>query len=356
MLTFSFYYLASALYFDNKSLVDFISICFSVAFYPIFGFFVAKFLFDNKASEQNLFKYYAFLVISVAFLNSIIIIAEFIFPYLRGLVESVLAQGDSNINYTDHPFRLRGISSGGGAALSAFNAYSTFLLFFSTNQKNIKPLPSLIIAATLTMACIFLGRTGLIISIVFLIFIFYTIIKNKFLITSLSLIASILLVAGLFYDDLENYFSEQSEVIGWAFEWVDVLTTDNKSTASTDDLITMLFVPDDVYELFFGVGHFEALGSSFRRTDSGYLKTLMALGLFLTIFLYSHIIQLTLKTTNIGIPRRIPVYIIILFFLIEIKEPFLYQNYASRALFLLIGFSWFQKYKVAVTSPPLVKN
>lgn len=60
------------------------------------------------------------------------------------------------------------------------------------------------------------------------------------------------------------------------------------ATESSDGLMTMLFIPD-VLHLFFGNGSFDEVSLGVERSDSGYMKILLASGLFGFIYFYAHL-------------------------------------------------------------------
>ena len=132
------------------------------------------------------------------------------------------------------------------------------------------------------------------------------------------------------------------EIIAWAFEWVDGIYGKKLDSSSADDLKTMLYLPDDPFHLIFGIGFFEGKSEIYPRTDSGYLKTILSIGVVFSLLLYLTLIYLFTKTINISREFKILIYPILIFLIIvEIKEPFIYQNFMGRIIMLLIGASLF---------------
>jgi hypothetical protein len=129
-----------------------------------------------------------------------------------------------------------------------------------------------------------------------------------------------------------------AEISSWAFEWVDGLMSGEVSSSSSDDLGTMLFLPHDVVHLFFGIGFFEGEGRLYPRSDSGYVKTILSIGLLFGGVLYGTIAWMFGQIRKVD--RRYSLFVLSVLgfmFLVEIKEPFLYQNSAARLIFLLSG-------------------
>ena len=82
------------------------------------------------------------------------------------------------------------------------------------------------------------------------------------------------------------------EIIAWAFEWVDGIYGKKLDSSSADDLKTMLYLPDDPFHLIFGIGFFEGKSEIYPRTDSGYLKTILSIGVVFSLLLYLTLIYL----------------------------------------------------------------
>jgi O-antigen ligase len=102
----------------------------------------------------------------------------------------------------------------------------------------------------------------------------------------------------------------------------------------------MLFIPKNIFHLMFGIGFFEGTARIYPRTDSGYLKTLLSIGLPLGLLLYGWIFRLIFhirrKDNLLG---WLSISVILTFGILEIKEPFLYQNFSARLICLVAGGS-----------------
>jgi hypothetical protein len=130
------------------------------------------------------------------------------------------------------------------------------------------------------------------------------------------------------------------EILEYAFEFFYSIESGSTSTASTDDLKSMLYIPENPFHFLFGIGFFDGFNSLYERTDSGYLKTLLSFGFIIGLFFY--LIMFSLLFLPGFVYKELMVFLVPVFLfllLAEIKEPFLYQNYLSRVIMLLAGAS-----------------
>jgi hypothetical protein len=346
-----FYHYFLSIVYDNNG-TYFFSICISMCISILFGFsFVSLISTGKEVRGELIYKLIKLSVIAV-FINSVILLIEFFYPEFKTVLESMLVQNPlANINYEEHAFRFRGLASAGGAALSIVNAVAVWLCVSLAIQGRISKLFALVIISTLCASNIFTGRTGLIFSLLFMFLYLLTIMKSiftlkpkinyKFIVTSISLI--------LFFIILKYIISNielPQEVMNWAFEWTDGLIDGKVDSSSSDGLKDMLYLPENPIHLFFGIGFFEGYSVLYPRTDSGYLKTILSIGLILSLVFYGIIFFLIYQITKLDKSLRLTFFPLILFlFFVEIKEPFIYQNYASRIVFLLIGAYFFIIYQ-----------
>jgi len=324
-----------------------LSIFISLSFSLIFSFAVpAKFFIQSSnnsdTNEVRISIFYKLMkmIVYVIFLNSLIIVVEFYFPSFRDFLEGMLVNNkNSNINYEEHAFRFRGFSASGGASLSVINAVAVWLATMLCINNRLSNLRTILLIIVICASNIFTGRTGLIFSLLFgSFFLIYKYIPDLFRNGFRSLIANISILTIVIYVLPQIQISD--EILDWAFEWSDGLKTGNIDSGSTDELKTMLFMPSNPFHLMFGVGYFEGTSGIYPRTDSGYLKTLFSFGFFWAACLYFLFFKLIFDITKIDKELRSYIFPIIVFLLIvELKEPFIYQNYLSRTLLLLIGSS-----------------
>lgn len=277
------YYGNNPSYFLNISMAVIISI--------LFSWFFAEILSANGVPDDSLIETLMMLSVAVIFVNSTIIVSEFFAPDFKSALESIQFQDPgANINYFEHAFRFRGLASGGGAGLSILNALGVLLIIFLVIWRRLPGFVGLLAALVIVASNVFTGRTGLIFGILFLI-ILQTMILSRSMLTGVrGVIGGLLLIfAFVIIVQLVMNIDLDTEVSGWAFEWVDGLMSGKVDSASSDDLESMLFLPDQVQHLFFGIGFFEGDGRLYPRSDSGYVKTILSIGILFGGVLYGMI-------------------------------------------------------------------
>lgn len=336
---FALYSAIMAEFYGNNPLY-FVNICISVIVSIVFSWFFSELLIKSNINGNELVFVIVKLMMWAVFVNSLIIILEYFFPQLKASIESLLyLDVTANINYADHPFRFRGLASAGGASLSIVIAIGILLTAFLFHIGKISGVLSILISLVMAVSNIFTGRTGLIFGLVFFFVLLLLVLKKSMASGMKGKIGAVVLIAsfGLFVNYALN-FKLDPEVASWAFEWVSGLTSGEVSSTSSDDLATMLFLPDNVWHLIFGIGFFEGDGSIYPRSDSGYVKSILTLGLIGSAMLYGLIVNMMLKLRKVD---RVFIWlvgpILIFMLIVEIKEPFLYQNFAARVIFLLSG-------------------
>lgn len=318
----------------------FVNICISVTVSIVFSWFFAELLTKSNIRNAYLVFFIVTLIVWAIFANSLIIVLEYLIPPLKTGIEALLyLDATSNINYADHAFRFRGLASAGGASLSIVNALGILLIAFLFLYGKISGPLGILLALIMVVSNIFTGRTGLIFGIAFfavlLGLVLARLMKSGFKGFAGALL---LLVSFALFMQYALNFQLDPEVALWAFEWVDGLMSGEVSSSSSDDLGTMLFLPDDVTHLFLGTGFFEGDGRLYPRSDSGYVKSILTLGLIGSLLLYGLIAGMLLKLRKVD--KRFSWLVgpvLVFMFIVEIKEPFLYQNFAARVVFLLSG-------------------
>ena len=340
------FYLAFAVYSLTLSLLHnhdgtyFVSICISAIVYNVFGWLVASHLLNSSTNRSEILNQLLAMFVIVAVLNSSIILIEYFSPNVKDVIESILLQvEDSNINYADHPFRLRGLAGAGGAALSVFGGMMLIPLIFLVLNDKVGGGLSLFAALVITCSNIFTGRTGLVLSIG-LTFCLLAIVLIKNLQSGFVgfIRILVLLIFSVSVTALMINFTLDPAVEYWAFEWTRSLESSKVETDSTDAWLGMFFLPDNPIHLFLGVGFFEGTSHIYPRTDPGYLKTILSIGVPLSILFYGFIFFIFSRMIKVSSKY---LWLVITFWgvimLLEIKEPFIYQNYVGRVILLLAG-------------------
>jgi hypothetical protein len=341
-LFLALYHLLLSNLYDNDASY-FLSICISVIISVLFGWLLASYLINQGVQTSDLLDQLLMICTIVAILNSSIILVNFKFPEIKSIIESYLLQNTEGLVYAEHPFQLRGLASAGGAGISVFNSIAVLFLIYLVSNNKITTSFALLSAVVITCSNVFTGRTGLILSLLFtstlLIIILIKNLKSGFIrvISAISVA-----IFSFFLLDYSTIFDLDPEVAGWAFEWVDGLITGKLESASSDDLQTMLFLPDDLIHLLFGVGFFEGVGTIYPRTDSGYIKSILSIGVPLSFLLYFAIIFMFFRVRKVSSKYSwLVVSVLSVMLIVEVKEPFLYQNFTARMILLLSGAAMF---------------
>lgn len=271
-------------------------------------------------------------------LQAFFIILSFVEPSFRDLLSASLANR-GNIE-VDSVLRFRGIHDSGGFNLSAILAlaavYGVYSVYSRANNATIWRFLSIsVIALSITLV----ARTGV---VVFLLGVGLLAIRwhLKSLIVGLAFSAFAALAISLF----QYFFPERFEffstyVFDYAFEiFINYSKGQGLTSASTDDLKSMLFVPD-LLNIIAGSGSFDDQSGGVARSDSGYLKTLLASGIVGFVLVYASYGWMFLKIWA-GMRRfadagYFVLVLLCLILVLEVKAPVFYQNDVSR-LFILI--------------------
>lgn len=281
---------------------------------------------------------------AACFLQASTVILSFLYPEIREVFNGIVAKR-GNID-VDHPFRLRGLHDSGGFNLSVtlgiasvYGIYSGVVL--GRRGFALRVVSSIFIVIALTLV----GRTGLMVGIAgFVFLIFFRIqefFRSKFIFSIVGFMLSVLALNAIFPERFEFF---NSVIFDYAFElFVNYEKGEGLATESSDDLLTMLFIPD-VLHLFFGNGSFDEVSLGVERSDSGYMKILLASGLFGFIYFYAHLFFLVLwmarNIVSTGIEWMFFIFLILVFLVCEVKGPVFVQNDTSR-FFLLVVMIFF---------------
>ncbi|MEX8510976.1 MAG: hypothetical protein AB3X37_09500 [Leptothrix ochracea] len=287
----------------------------------------------------------------VCVFQSIIVLIEFVFPNFRDAISGVLV-GRGNIE-EDHPFRFHGLHDSGGFSLTAImGVAATYGVFTCVSKFNGIVFIRLISTFLIVMAIAFVGRTGFFVFAlgVGLLSIRWGKSMLSYLVGMAAIASVIVGLFSVFFPDRFEYFGDF--VFGYAFEFlVNYSEHGNLSTTSSDDLASMLFIPD-IVNVFFGSGSFDEPNAGVDRSDSGYMKTMLSLGLVGIFVVYGLFLSLSVRVLRaIKFDHDLRYFGLVFFmlmFFVEIKAPVFYQNDLSR-LFWLVFVSavvpWFVRSK-----------
>jgi hypothetical protein len=312
----------------------FLRVMLSLPLYIAFGFLFRRLFIPVHASQQEATLRMLRVYVYCIFANSALLLLEYFVPQLKETVESVLIREvNANIDYASHPFRLRGLSAAGGAALSVANALGLWLCLALVLRGVIGQVQGYTMAVVIAASNIFVGRTGLAISVVFLIIHLLTLMSSRVGIKRLVAYGTLFSI-GMF---ILSQLHWDRAVTAWAFAPLIGLAADPSDSYELHVLRTMLFLPDEPVQLLFGVGYFIGRNVLQAPTDSGYVKTVLAVGLPLACLLYGSILVAAYRVIKSSSLAYVLLPIFLIGLVVEVKEPFMYQNIVGRLVFMLIG-------------------
>lgn len=272
--------------------------------------------------------------------NSFIIILSFYVPEIKILTESILSQSESsNIDYAEHPFRLRGVAAGGGAALSVVSALASWGAVWLISLGKWRWHAGSVICMVNAFSCVFQGRTGLILSLAACCLLPIAIMishKREIIKMVFSVPAKIFVVLLIISSTATLVIKSESSPVNvwaWAFEWFHAEDGIRIfETGSAREFTQTAHFPESASEVILGNPGKADL------TDSGYLKSLFYLGFPIAVLFYIMTFVLLLRPATYDRGNRWLYLFTLIVAICEVKEPFLSQNYASRLLFFCIGY------------------
>ena len=305
--------------------------------YCILGSYLISRRFATKKSFLNTI----LLAISI---QGILLIYVFFNPILKNILEIYIIYG-ANFN-TDNLYRSFGLTSSTGAALSVIQSLGVGVGLYAIS-KNFFKKRMLFLIFICFLSTIFVGRTGLLLSILFsVLFVLQklSVLKVFTYITIIYIVFSIGL-GSFFRDKLETIedFSA-TYFIGWLNEGVNI--GDNKTVKT---LIYTQKIPELTLETFFiGTGTISKDGKNTSGHDSGYVQTYYSLGILMSIIFYvSFFIFIFKKFKNEN--KKFLFIIVILIMLLEFKEPFLFKYSEGIIILSLLWVNYFNQ--IGVLTP-----
>jgi len=283
---------------------------------------VAPFLFVSFIKSRNELLY---LISFAVALQAMFAILSFINPAIKELFYSLVIF-TSNFN-EDQVLRAVAFASIGGAGLSVIQSIGVIssLALLKTNKFSLyRNVLLWFVVIIIVISIVLIGRTGLFISILCLLIYFISELKNfkNIIIISLIFIA--------FYQiDLNNTLEKlTSDVDGFNGDmftaWVENAFK-IKNNDTSEELANMPIPPISL-ETIIGTGrvvHESGFGNASGH-DSGYIQTYYSLGLLVAGFFYT--IYFFFLRDQIKRKKINYLYILLfIMFMIEIKEPFIFQ-------------------------------
>lgn len=266
----------------------------------------------------------------------IIIYSVFNIDY-RFWLDSIVVQG-GNLSIIES-FRAPGFSNSSGAELSLAQSLGVFTgwLLLNNEEYSISRTNSIFIITSMILcaiSCIPTGRTGLILTFIFIAIFLLKSSKKLFTLIPIFIITAIIfIVFSKYIDDfLPSQFSTE-KIYSWAFGF---LTGEDV----TIDNLSKMPIPKISVETFLGTGLIQnqnGIGNASGH-DSGFIQTYYSMGLFFTIIFYIAYFNL-LWHINYYQPWKIRFLLSAIFLILETKEPFVFK-YIHMFVLMSIYFSF----------------
>lgn len=257
--------------------------------------------------------------------QAVIIILSFFNMELREKIDSLIIIG-GNYGF-ENLYRAPGFTSSAGADLSVIQAMGVvagvwFLNITKGQRKEHLTILTTVLIAICGISTFFVGRTGLLISAVFMagyVLANFSVFKAKnWLYILFGIVVGYLLISKIdYYFSLLDNFSKD-----YYYEWAFGSFVGEES--SVNYLATMPIPPIDI-ETILGTGMVVAPGGYGNASghDSGYIQTYYSMGLFFSVAFYSllaFVLSLYIKGRG-----AIAWLLFATIFVIEIKEPFIFK-------------------------------
>ncbi len=254
--------------------------------------------------------------------QSAFILASFFSLELRDFVSQHIATG-ANFDAVDI-YRAPGFASDAGSSLSVTQSLGVLagglLLHRLRGSGRLVVAPIVFAIFVIAASCIFVGRTGLIISwTLILIFAYMRLIPRSAIVVGLLTIAAAGALALKFIGDLLPDSFSSDYFLDWAFGFL------SGKNSSVSDLASMPIPPLSVRTLL-GTGLVGlSNGANPSGNDSGFVQNYFSLGLVLAILLYVAYANALYRLVR-WMPALVGAACIIIFFAAEVKEPFLFKH------------------------------
>lgn len=305
---------------------------FSRLFYFILYSLVSSLLITHRIKDLKKISWFLLIAIS---LQALILIYAFFNPSIKLLFSNYIVYG---ANFTaENLYRSFGVTSSSGAALSLTQGLGSGIGFYLISQYKRFNWKALVLTFLCFISTIFVGRTGLVLSLIFL-FIYMIAsfnIKNSLRYVFIFIFLSSIGVGNIFKNNLESIQGFSTE---YFFNWLSEVVEfrDNKTlNALTYDQP----IPDlTLQTLIIGTGTISKEGANTSGHDSGYVQTYYSLGLLATMLFYLSFF-LFMKNNFKSFNKKLLYSIVFLVLILEAKEPFLFK-YTEGFLILTILFSY----------------
>lgn len=257
-------------------------------------------------------------------IQAVLLLVSFVSLDYRFWIGAVIATGN-NFD-VEEIYRAPGFASTGGSALSVVQSLGVMvgglLLYRRRMAGATRASLGLILLMLLCLAsCIVVGRTGLLLSILFLVL---------FVSLSGAWWRMSLLVCAVFVPLVLIAWPQVSGLLGTKFsldyflEWAFGFLLSGRDASVTE--FGSLPIPPLSIETLLGTGLVSATVNGLNPSghDSGFVQAYFSMGLVLSVLWYSIYAFVLLRVVS-WLPRRVGWILALAFFTIELKEPFLFK-------------------------------
>lgn len=306
---------------------------FSRFFYFTLFSLISSLIIATRVKDTQKLLFY--ILIAVSF-QSVILVYVFFNPSFKFILDQYIVYGG---NFTvENLYRSFGLSSQTGAALSLTQSFGVGAGLLLLKYKNNYLITLSIVICFLST--FFVGRTGILISLIFFgAYFYYTISFKKIIKVSLIMIILPFLITILSnkltssLDSISGFSSEY--FLGWISEGFNI-----KDNRTVNALVTTQNIPElTIQNFFIGSGTISnSNGLNTSGHDSGYIQTYYSIGLIFTVLFYLSLSVFIVQNFKILNNRKLLFFICLIILFLEFKEPMLFK-YTEGFIFLTVLFS-----------------
>lgn len=310
---------------DSEQLSRFVNL----AIYSYFG----AALFASLAGDA---KVVLWAILCAIALQSVIILFSFVNLDYRAWFDNVVA---TNSNYdASYLYRAPGFTSSGGASLSLTQSMGVLAAWLLLRQQQPEPVTGgmtylvAFLGLLATASCVVVGRTGLLLSCLFLtLLLLESESRWRLLALLLTVVIGVWLYAGAFISSALGDSFSLDYFTTWAF------TSFAGEDSSIAELSSMQ-IPALSLDTVVGTGLGGLVnGANPSGHDSGFVQTYYSMGLVFALVFYAAYLYVLLYCLR-WLPPRWQILLTAVFFLLEIKEPFVFK-YSEVFIVLSLSFS-----------------
>lgn len=263
------------------------------------------------------------------------IVLAYLSPEFRGWTASVLVQG-GNIPLRT-AFQVAGFSNSAGAAHSVTQAAGAFCAIYASRLATRPRTAALYVAAAVAIgaSAVLVGRTGMLLSVVFIVAGLGLAARLRHVVTSASVLTVVAALVVYNFDAIVDRAYLVNPAVGRTLTWSLGAFTRLVHDPSVQELAGTPIPPLEVDTLL-GTGLVTSHGTNASGHDSGYVQTYYALGLVAAILFYGGFALMLLRGWLRQRERLLLALLILAIFAVELKEPFIFKYAAPQVAVALL--------------------